>query len=251
LLSLVLWLFLAPSSRAAEGDALGSFEAAVAAYQAGDLETARHLWETLLADPDLSDADRAIVAYDLGNLAFREQRFLEAATRYHAVIELEPRHADAWHNLELARSRAGLEAADRGDLAATVERLLAAPTGEELALVTWLGLALFGLALLWEIRRGGLLPRCAAGLGLVLALSAMGLGTWRQVNALEDPAMVQASGGASLRVDPDPELPVIESLEPGHRVELLERYAGWARVRADEATGWLRGEEVLELFPRP
>ncbi len=250
LMALLLALPLAAQADATDADATrGSFDAAVEAFRAGDLETARHLWEELLASPDLADADRALVAYDLGNLAFRESDFIEAATRYHAAIELEPRFADAWHNLELARSRAGLEAADRGDLAATVERLVAAPTGAELARATWLGLGLFALALLWEIRRGGLLPRLAAGACLVLALGALGLGAWRDSRALDAPAMVQAGGGAALRTDPDPSLPVVESLDPGARVELVERYAGWARVRSGEATGWVRGDEVLELLP--
>lgn len=251
LVALLLPLGHARAAAGSEGgDAFARFthEDAVEAYHAGDLQTARVLWEELLAHPDLHDDDRALVAYGLGNVAFREDRFVEAATRYHAAIELRPRFADAWHNLELARSRAGLEAADRGDLAATAERLLAAPTSSELAATAWFGVAFLALGLLWEIRRGGLLPRLVAGASLLLVLAALGLDTWRQVTALEAPALVQA--GASLRSEPDPSLPVLTGLSAGDRVELLERHAGWARVRSGEHTGWVRGDEVLELLPR-
>ena len=223
------------------------FAAGVEAYRAGDLPTAAVLWTELAAAPALGDDDRGRVALALGNLAFREQRFLEAAARYHGAVLLRPRDADAWHNLELARSRAGLEAADRGDLAATADRLLAAPTADELAGAAWVGLALLALALAWEVRRGGLLPRIAAGGALVLCLGALGWGSWRAATALEDPALVLEA--TSLRAEPDPGLPVLQSLAAGDEVELLERYAGWARVEAAGRVGWVRGNEVLELYP--
>ncbi|MDF1797645.1 MAG: SH3 domain-containing protein [Planctomycetota bacterium] len=231
-----------------ERDPSADHAAAVEAYRAGDHATARTLWEGLLAEPSLSDAERARVSYDLGNLAFRGERFLEAVARYHATIELSPRHADAWHNLELARSRAGLEAADRGDLAATIERLLAAPTETELARASWLLLALLLLAIAWEIRRGGLLPKLAAWGLFGLLVAGLGLAFVRDSNALERPAMVVASGGAPLRAEPDRGLEVTESLAPGERVEVLDQLGIWTRVRSGDATGWLEADRVLELF---
>jgi len=255
LLLLLLVLFaLAPAGLAAEQverDAAADFDAAVEAYRAGDHATARTLWEDLLVEPGLSDDERARICYGLGNLAFRGERFLEAVARYHATIELSPRHADAWHNLELARSRAGLEAADRGDLAATVERLLAAPTESELTRAGWLLLGLMVLVIAWEIRRGGLLPKVAAWGLLGLLAACLGLALVRGSDALERPAMVVASGGAPLRAEPDLGLEVTESLAPGERVDVLDQLGIWTRVRSGDATGWLEADRVLELFGPP
>jgi tetratricopeptide (TPR) repeat protein len=224
-----------------------AFEAGIEAYRAGDLTSARQLWEGLLGEGAGLDREaRTQVAYDLGNLAFREGRFLEAVARYEGVVDRAPRSADAWHNLELARARAGLEAADRGDLAATVERLLAAPTGRELELGTWLVLALLGLALAWEVRRGGLLPKLAAGGGLALVLGLLALGAWRAAGELERPVRVVASAGVDLRSEPDATLAALEHAPPGTELELLERFAGWAQVRRGTLTGWVPGEAVLE-----
>ena len=49
---------------------------------------------------------------------------MRAVAAYTAAVEAMPRSQTAWDNLELARSRAGLDPADKGDFAATVKRLV-------------------------------------------------------------------------------------------------------------------------------
>src|SRR5688572_27055520 len=105
-----------------------------------DFATARASWSQALARAQgESAALRAQLCKSLGNVAFRQERPLEAAAWFSAATLLEPRDGDAWSNLELARSKAGLEPADRGDMAATLERVLHALTPAE---AEWLALGM-------------------------------------------------------------------------------------------------------------
>ncbi len=126
---LVLWLGFSVSASAFQVAApLGIDAEAVAAYRAGDLDTARSLWlELLEAEPRVvRGAERGRVLFNLGNLALRAQADLEAVGWYTASLRLRPRDADTWANLEFARLGTGLEPADRGDLKDTLARLFGA-----------------------------------------------------------------------------------------------------------------------------
>ncbi|VBB47831.1 hypothetical protein TRIP_B50626 [uncultured Desulfatiglans sp.] len=72
-----------------------------AAFQAGDLEGAAAAFQSVLRrteDPSL----RARAAYNLGNVALKNGDFASAAGYFRDVLRLDPDHADAPHNLELA-----------------------------------------------------------------------------------------------------------------------------------------------------
>ncbi|HED64272.1 MAG TPA: tetratricopeptide repeat protein, partial [Planctomycetes bacterium] len=144
------------------------FELGVRAYRAGRYREAEAHWRELLARP-LSRVERARVAFDLGNAAYRQERPLDAIGWYTVALSLEPRHRAARHNLERARAQAGLDPADRGDLSSTLRRVLTAWTVEEAREILLAALALFGLALFGEALRGGAGWRRAAWATFVLA----------------------------------------------------------------------------------
>jgi hypothetical protein len=122
----------------------GFDQAAVDAYRRGDYAGAKSLWIATLetgrdeSGAPLPDGERARILYDLGNAAFRAGEPLEAVGWYTASLRLRPRDAETWSNLEHARRTAKLEPADRGDLAATLGRLLTSITHVE---SQWLALA--------------------------------------------------------------------------------------------------------------
>jgi len=230
-------------------EARGSFASAVQAYRAEDWTSARTLFLELLQD-EHPELDRASVLYDLGNVAWRQGRPLEAAAWYTACIREAPRHRDAWNNLEFVRSEAGLEPADRGDLLSTVRRLLTTLTPAE---AEWLAVgctALLALALLLEALRGGALFR-RLSLG---ALAVLGLGLLPWLWGLSgdgQPVFVVAHDGAALRSQPADEGAVVGRLMPGSEVQRIDSLPGWVRVQwGDGGRGWVARDELVPLtFP--
>jgi hypothetical protein len=229
--------------------ALDGLDPAVAAYRDGDHATARALW-TARYDELADDAagEKGRVAYDLGNVAFREGRTLEAVGWYTLALEHRPRDGDTWANLEHARREAGLDPADRGDLDATVRRVLSAWTTAEserwlLALTALLALALAGEAL----RGGRVWRRTALVLGVAVALSAVPW-VFGLARAGGDPLLVIDERPVALRSEPRPDGAQIGRLDPGATVERSDALPGWVEVReTDGAQGWVPREAVFAL----
>jgi Ca-activated chloride channel family protein len=71
-------------------------------YQLDDLESAARSFEGAGAKGD--DRLRAQAWYDLGNVAYRQNRFEEAIAAYHQSLDLDPGDTDAKFNLEVAHA---------------------------------------------------------------------------------------------------------------------------------------------------
>jgi tetratricopeptide (TPR) repeat protein len=228
-------------------EARGTFADAAAAYRAGDYETARTLWLEVLRE-EQPTVERASVLYDLGNVAWREGRALEAAAWYTACIREAPRHGDAWNNLEFVRSEAGLEPADRGDLLSTLRRLLGAFTPAE---AEWFAVActgLLALTLALEALRGGALFRRLSFAALVLLALGLVPWLWSLVQSGGSPVFVVANDGAALRSQPAEGGTVVGRLLPGSEADRIDSLPGWVRVeRADGARGWVAADEVVPI----
>lgn len=238
----------APHARANE-QVVELNERAAAAYRGGDLETARTLWSELLAAGG-SDAERARIAYDLGNVSFREKKELEAVGWYTASLRLRPRDDDTWANLEHARREAGLEPADRGDLSATARRLLEAPTAGESVMLALCGTVVFGALLALEAVRGGRAWRRLAWFGAVIAAVCFAPFVWQRASAERDPVLTIAPKERPLVVHSEPraDAAAIATLAPGERHERLDQLGDWTRVALDGgASGWARSNEVFAL----
>jgi tetratricopeptide (TPR) repeat protein len=246
----VLFVLLATLGCGASAAAQASDAAAVEAYRAGDLASARTLWLELLEvqPPVVEGAERARVLYNLGNLAVREQRDLEAVGWYTAALRLRPRDADTWANLEFARLTGGLEPADRGDLAATVSRLLGALAREEAVLLALLALVPLALCLALEALRGGRAVRIASALALCLALLGLAPLAHSWTTKLADPQLIVEAKGAAARSEPRTDAERIETLSSGESFERVGEYPGWVQLRlAGGRRGWVRAESVFAL----
>lgn len=220
---------------------------AVRAYREGDYATATSLWKQALEAVELP-GERARIAYDLGNAAFREGQMLEAVGWYTASIRLAPRDADAWSNLELARTEAGLEPADRGDLASTTSRLLSSMTPAEAEWIVLGALALLALCLSFEALRGGALWRRTSLAAAVVVALALGPWLWSLQHSKRQPVMIVASDGAAARSEPRGDAKQIERIAVGTEVERLDRLPGWVKVRTTEGNeAWVRERAVFEL----
>jgi tetratricopeptide (TPR) repeat protein len=253
MLSIALLLALVAPPQTAPGAGstdVQRFLQGVEAYRRGDPATAESLWRALV-ESDGDALDPAVICYDLGNAAFRLDRPLEAAGWYTAALRLEPRHGDAWANLELARERAGLDPADRGDLVDTLRRLAWALTRGELE---WTLIALAGalLAVLGvEAFRGGVALRRSAWVLAVAIALLTGLWAWRAAAREQAPMFVTRTEGAELRSEPRGDSAVVGRAEPAEIVERLDGLPGWERVRATGGqVGWVQADTLLTLPSR-
>ncbi len=222
---------------------------AISAYRAGDLAAARSAWTALLdAEPRPVGPERARILANLGNVAFREGRALESVGWFTASIRLRPRDVDTWTNLEHARRVAKLEPADRGDLGATVQRLLGALTPGESRLLALVGLVGLGAALAYEALRGGRAGRWIALGGIAFAF--FGATPWiHGVSTRSDsPALVVEEGKALVRSEPRTDAAVVAEAAAGNEVEALDSLPGWTKVRDSNGNeGWVEARAVFAL----
>ena len=227
--------------------AQGSFERGVEAYRGGDYAAAKYAWQATLAEP-LDDLGRARVYFDLGNAYWRSQEPLPAIACYTAAVRLDPRHAEAWQNLELARAKANLPPADAGDLAATVQRLLASLRGAERRALLFGALVLWTVVLVFELRFGGrALRSLLVGASLLVAVAVVPWAFGHLVPERAAPMLVIASS-AALRAEPLEARASIGELAALEEVERLDQLPGWVRIqRRDGTRGWVRADALFAL----
>ncbi len=230
--------------------AFATDERAVEAYRRGDLASARTEWLEVLDDPTHAPQgfERARILYDLGNVAYREGRTLEAVGWYTASLRLRPRDADTWNNLEEARSRAKLEPADRGDLSSTLRRLVHSFTAAEARWLALSGLLVVAAALAYEALRGGRMARWLAWgavgfAGLVTVPCVVG---W--LGEDDRPLIVVQADGAALRSEPRPSAATTSDLPAGEVVEHLDDLPDWTKVRTPSGVeGWVAHDALFAL----
>jgi len=250
ILACVLCLFCLPAGASQQAHEGGGDQAAIEAYRADDLETARALWLDLLKQgrASLPAAERARLCYDLGKVASRQARGLEAVGWYTAALRLRPRDGDTWSNLELARLEAGLEAADRGDLAATLERLLGAVTAPESSWLALLGLLPLALALGLEALRGGRPWRWLSLAALALAILCALPWARHRLEEGRDPVLILAKDRVSLYAEPRLDAERIGELPAGAITDRLDALPDWAEVEFEgRRRGWMRSSSVFTL----
>lgn len=223
---------------------------AISAYRAGDLETARTLWlEILEQDPSpVTGPERGRLLYNLGNLAVRAKEDLEAVGWYTASLRVRPRDASTRANLEFARLNAELPPADRGDLSATFEVLLASMTRGESAWLALFSLLPLLVTFAFEALHGGRRWRWASLGAVCFALiGSIPLG-YQALEADSDPVLIIASNGAAGRAEPRASAEVIQSLEPGTKLERIDEFPGWVQLELDRSHQvWVPAAEVFPL----
>lgn len=222
-----------------------SFERGVEAYRAGRYLEAQAAWQETLTE-ELDELGRARVYLDLGNAHWRLGESLPAIACYTAAVRLDPRHADAWQNLELARAKANLPPADPGDLGATLRRLLTSLRAPERRALVYLALVVWAALLVLEVRFGGRVLR--GGLLAATVLVLVAAVPWVHGCLAREraaPMLVIASTGVPLRAEPLEARAPVGELALLEEVERLDELPGWTRVeRADGQRGWVRSETL-------
>jgi hypothetical protein len=204
----------------------------------------------MLDDPESSPQgpERGRILYDLGNVAYRSGKTLEAVGWYTAALSYRPRDADTWANLEEARSRARLEPADRGDLSGTTRRVLRSFTRAESRWIAALGLVALAAALAFEALRGGRLARWSAVGAACVAVLACAPWIDGELRARRDVLMVIEPEKASVWSEPRERAAVVAELAGGESVERVDELPDWTKVRtAAGVEGWMKSGSVFAL----
>lgn len=239
------------SSTRAAADAGQRNQRAEQAYRAGDLDEAASEWLAYL-DQSVADApaERARVLYNLGNVAYRRGQVLESVGWYTAALRLRPRDSDTWRNLEHARTAAKLDPADRGDLAATLARLLTSLTPSESEKLFAALLLVWAACLAVEALRGGRTWRLISILATALVvLGALPLVAVRARDSAE-PMLVISPERAAVHSEPRGDAAAVGELAPGDEVERLDALPEWVKVEsASGAVGWVKASSVFDLRP--
>jgi len=249
-------LVLACASFAPCPSAPGIDQAAIDAYRQGDYDSAKSLWLAALetgndeSGSPLPARERARILYDLGNAAFRSGAPLEAVGWYTASLRLRPRDAETWTNLEHARRTAKLEPADRGDLAATLWRLLTSTTLAESEWLALAGLALWALALAAEALRGGRLLRRLSFAATCLTL--VSLVPWIVHHGRDDRdtilVIAAEDGGIGVHSEPRQDAAVVANAAAGTELDRQDELPGWVKVVVPDGTaGWIESRAAFAL----
>lgn len=229
------------------GSALGqeSADAGLERFRAGDYASASTLWSEALeaAEPG---PERGRIAYNLGNAAYRRNRFLEAVGWYQVGLRYLPRDGDLWANLELSRAEAGLPPADGGSLKDMAGRIAGKLTEPESRLLALAGVLLLGCILAGEALRGGHGWRQASW--WMLLLLPLFFVPWVR-HALTPPnAHLVLQSGAGGRSEPRTDAATLERLEAGEVLQVFDTMPGWSRVRLDAGDElWVQESALFQL----
>jgi tetratricopeptide (TPR) repeat protein len=214
-------------------------DAATAAYDAGDLETAARLFaEAADAAPHSVSA-----RYNLGNACFRLGRLPEALQAYRSAQMLAPRDPAVRRNLALAAAAAGVPLPEPSG----IRKVYAVFSARELATLLRIGyLALAAFLLLAyalpAARRAFLWLAVPAALAAAFALA--GLAT--RAAAAKTPEMILSEATAA-RSAPLADATTLATLPAGTFVEKLDARGGWLDVRTGEVVAWVPADRTLPV----
>lgn len=251
-LGLQLVLGLLPGS-VARADATDDrlFREANTAYTRGKYAEARQRYEQIVLR-GLSDER---LYYNLGNTYFRQGQLGRAIWAYEKALRLAPGHAEAEHNLALARDTVKSRVHDKvigiqqpGRWRRLVQRFSVSSAALWFFSLWYIA---FGLAVTVLLLRPGVLRASLIGLVVVVLLLSIGFGLvyWdragleegtRHAIVLDDKVPVREGPQAIAKKSFD--------VHAGLKVQIATREDRWVKIRlANGLEGWVRTASVGEL----
>lgn len=223
-----------------------SYDAARAAYDAGNFDVAASAFQELVA----AQPGDAALHYDHANALLKSGRLGRASAAYQRAFDLDPRDGDGRHNLDFVLKRAGEELAPPGIPGPAFAAFTALSSRELTGLhwiCAWVTMILAGLTLLGSPNRREALRDWligAAALWLVFGLWWAGL---RAV--LPAGRGVIVIGRAELRNGPGEKFSVGYTAPEGRRVRILSESGAWLEVGLlkEGVKGWTIASSVEKL----
>jgi len=202
-------------------------EAAARAYEAGRFEEALVRYDSALDGPE---RPRGAVLFNMGNCAYRLERFAEAVLFYRRAELRLPDDAEVAVNRRLAERQLGLDA-DRQATSADPDGLALPVAAVAVAFLQGLGL--------WLVLRGRSVRSRLLAPILVVAGLVGGVAVVR--DAFAPPAVlgVVLEDDVAVHREPHVDLPALFALQAGETVRVEEMSDRWMRITHPRGHGWV------------
>ena len=220
--------------------AQSDFDAANAAYAAGEYKEAAELYQAII-----DEQPSAQVYYNLGNAQFKQGELAQAILCYERALRLEPNNKDAKYNLAFAQSKITDNIVEQDFFISSWTRAIRNCLREG----TWFSLsiglfilALIGLLVFLLGREPGLrktafhIAWIALLFSLIAGLNATSL---HQRDTLRNEAII-TQGVVNAKSSPDRSGTDLFTVHEGTKVTIRETLGEWSNVRVGQNEGWIR-----------
>lgn len=226
------------------------WDAAAAAYNAGDYDTAIEYYTTILS----GNRHSADLYYNLANAYFKREQIALALLNYNRALRLSPGDEDVRHNLEFAEqsTRDSIEQIPEFFLSTWVRSLRSLLSGNAWTVLSLVLLALtlamalqFLLAQRLSMRKVGFYAMGVLGVLFILTTSF----AWSaRSEATQRREAIIMSSSVSIKSSPDATSTELFVLHEGTKVRVGEVMDGWAEVRiADGRKGWIEINRIERI----
>lgn len=226
------------------------WDAAAAAYNAGDYDTAIEYYTTILS----GNRHSADLYYNLANAYFKREQIALALLNYNRALRLSPGDEDVRHNLEFAEqsTRDSIEQIPEFFLSTWMRSLRSLLSGNAWTVLSLVLLALtlamalqFLLAQRLSMRKVGFYAMGVLGVLFLLTTSF----AWSaRSEATQRREAIIMSSSVSIKSSPDATSTELFVLHEGTKVRVGEVMDGWAEVRiADGRKGWIEINRIERI----
>ena len=224
------------------------FEQANAAYNEGNYDSARVVYEKILA----IEVESVPLYFNLGNTYYKMREYPMAIYYYEKALKLDPSSEEAQVNLAIANQAIvdKIEPVPQSFIVRGWRNVRASLSGDQWA---WCSIAFFALLLVAAFlflrsRKVGMRKLgFFSGLVFLLAfgLSVVFAAQLKQASETQDQAIIMAPT-VTVKSSPNEASVDLFVLHEGTKVTLLEMSDGWNKIRiANGSVGWLEADKML------
>ena len=224
------------------------FEQANAAYNMGNYDSAKIIYEKILA----TDVESVPLYFNLGNTYYKLREFPMAIYYYEKALKLDPSNEEVQANLAIANHAIvdKIEAVPQSFIVRGWRNVRASLSGDQWAWCSIVFFALLMVSLFLFLRSrkvgwrklgffAGILFIMAFGLSVVFAAQL------KQVSETQDQAILTAPT-VTVKSSPSEASVDLFVLHEGAKVSVLENTNGWCKIKiANGSVGWLEADKML------
>lgn len=219
-------------------------------YRMGNYDVACDYYGLALS----SDYGNADLYYNLGNAYYRNDQLALAILNYERALRLNPSMSDAKENLALAYSKTPdrITELPRLFIVRWVDSLCTTVTPHAWRIVLLILIAIAGIAVMllrWgsntSLRKTGLAASIVTAV-LIVATTLLLIGSTKRYNGHSQAIVMEQA----ITVKGSPEQQSVDKmlLHEGTKVDVLDVYSDWTKIRiADGTTGWCLSESIERI----
>lgn len=234
----------------AQHDANDWFELANAAYNMGNYDSAKIVYEKILS----TDVESVPLYFNLGNTYYKIREYPMAIYYYEKALKLDPSNEEVQANLAIANHAIvdKIEPVPQSFIVRGWRKARASLSGDQWAWssIVFFALLLISLFLFLRSRKVGV-RKLGFFSGIVFllafALSVVFAAQLKHASELQDQAIIMAPT-VTVKSSPNEASIDLFVLHEGTKVTVLESSDGWNKVRiANGSVGWLEVDKMLSF----